>query len=151
MSAYEILAIIFTIIGLVISLISLVKSIKANKISQEANKVSQGEIELNIYQMINQTKKDVRDITLTIANKCDDKDILSQAFNSAIESNLNAYEEACAKYLDNKVDKECFKRNYSVEIRQLVENTKYKKYFDATTSPYKCILKVYNEWNDLES
>lgn len=76
MSAYEILAILFTILGLVISLISLVKSIKANKISQEANKVSQeankisqGEIELNIYQMINQTKKDVRDITLTIAKK----------------------------------------------------------------------------------
>lgn len=158
MSAYEILAILFTILGLVISLISLVKSIKANKISQEANKVSleankisQGEIELNIYQMINQTKKDVRDITLTIAKKSDDKDILSQAFNSAIESNLNAYEEACAKYLDNKVDKERFKRNYSVEIRQLVENTNYKKYFDATTSPYKCILKVYNEWNNLES
>ena len=101
--------------------------------------------------MINQTKKDVRDITLTIAKKSDDKDILSQAFNSAIESNLNAYEEACAKYLDNKVDKERFKRNYSVEIRQLVENTNYKKYFDATTSPYKCILKVYNEWNNLES
>ncbi|MEE1061730.1 MAG: hypothetical protein UH080_07955 [Ruminococcus sp.] len=151
MTAYEIISIVFTSLGFIISIISLVKSHKADKTSQTANRIAQGEIELNIHQMINQTKKDVRDITLTVAEKGNNTDILAQAFNSALESNLNAYDEACSKYLDNKVDKERFKRNYSVEIRQLVENKNYKKYFDANTSPYKCILKVYHEWNNLES
>ena len=96
------------------------------------------------------------DITVVIAEKCSNNDqdmkgVLTQALNTANERNLNAYEEACAKYLDNKVDKERFRKNYHIEIRQLVEDTNNKDKFDATTSPYKAILKVYKEWNDLEN
>lgn len=144
MQLYDVITIILATVSLIISIISLVKS-------NQANKVAQGEIEISINQMINQTKKDILDITLTIAEASDNKNILNHALKLARESNLNAYEEACAKYLDNKVDKERFKRNYSIEIRQLVENENYKRYFDANTSPYKCILKVYNDWNNLEA
>lgn len=80
-------------------------------------------------------------------NQNEMKEILSQALESAIEQNFNAYEEACAKYLDKKVDKERFKKNYIVEIRQLVERNPNKY---NTTSPYKATLRVYNEWNNLE-
>ena len=88
------------------------------------------------------------DISLLIADGS--KDILTQAFKSARELNMNAYDEACAKYLDNKVDKERFKRNYCIEIRRLVEDKNNSEFFNPTTSPYRCILKVYNEWNNLE-
>ena len=81
------------------------------------------------------------------ANKEEIEEALKQALKTAQEQNLNAYEEACAKYLDGKVDKERFKKNYSVEIRQLVE--KYSEKYGATT-PYKATIKVYNEWNNLE-
>lgn len=134
---------IIAIISLIISIVSLFKSHKANK-------VAEGEIEISIYQMINQTKKDVLDITLTIAKSSENNGILNHALKTARESNFNAYEEACAKYLDNKVDKERFKRNYHLEIRQLVTDENNKDYFDATTSAYRCILKVYNKWNNLE-
>lgn len=148
MSLYEIIAVFTSTIGLIISIISL---IKANK----AHKSAQGEIEINIHQLINQAKKDVMDATLIIAEKCSDNDqemkkILNQTFKAAVERSLNAYDEACAKYLDDKVDKERFKKNYHKEIRQLVENPNNKNKFDANTSPYKAILKVYKEWNDLE-
>ena len=134
--------------GLLISIISILRA-------NNAHKIAQGQIELSIHQLINQTKKDVMEISLKIADKCSDnsdqiKTVLTKAFNSAVEQNLNAYDEACAKYLDNKVDKERFKKNYHVEIRQLVENESYKDKFDSNTSPYKGILKVYREWNDLE-
>ena len=74
----------------------------------------------------------------------------SKHFDLAIENNLNAYEEACAKYLDNKVDKVRFKKTYISEIRQVVENVELKKYFDAVSSKYKAILKVYYEWENHE-
>lgn len=149
MSHYEIVAIVFSLIGLLISIISIVRA-------NSAHKIAQGQIELNIHQLLNQTKKDVMDITIVIAEKCSNDDqnmkgVLTQALNTANERNLNAYEEACAKYLDNKVDKERFKKNYHIEIRQLVEDDNNKNKFDATTSPYKAILKVYKEWNDLEN
>lgn len=149
MSPYEIVAIVFSSIGLLISIISIVRA-------NSAHKIAQGQIELNIHQLLNQTKKDVMDITIVIAEKCSNNDqdmkgVLTQALNTANERNLNAYEEACAKYLDNKVDKERFRKNYHIEIRQLVEDTNNKDKFDATTSPYKAILKVYKEWNDLEN
>ena len=95
------------------------------------------------------------DISLKVADSCTEdakskNSLLTKALNSAIEINLNAYEEACAKYIDNKVDKERFKKNYMVSIRQEVENPTNKERFNATTSPYKAILKVYAEWFNLE-
>ena len=145
MSVYEIIAIVISVFGIVLSVISLIKSNKADKISQ-------GQIELNIHQLISGTKKDVLDLTLMITEKLSPnqnemKDILNQALESALEQNFNAYEEACAKYLDKKVDKERFKKNYIVEIRRLVEQNPDKY---NTTSPYKATLKVYEEWNNLE-
>ena len=148
MTLYEIIAIAIAGLGLLISIFSFIRA-------NSAHKIAQGQIELSIHQLLNQTKKDVMEVSLKIADKCQNNStqmttVLTQALNSAIEQNLNAYDEACAKYLDNKVDKERFKKNYHVEIRQLVENQSYKDKFDPNTSPYKGILKVYREWNDLE-
>lgn len=50
MSVYEIIAIVISFIGIALSVISLTKAHKADKISQ-------GQIELNIHQLISGTKK----------------------------------------------------------------------------------------------
>lgn len=152
MTCYERTAIIVSVISVLISIVSIIFSYhaakKANSIAAEQKMISQGQIELEIHQMISQTKRDVLDIALKIQG--DQTGIVQQAFETAREMNLNAYDEACSKYLDGKVDKERFKKNYHVEIRQLVENTNNKDKFDAVTSKYKCILAVYDEWNNLE-
>lgn len=145
MSNYEILAIIFSSLSIFISIISFIVS---NVSNNRQKKISQGQVEIQINQMISNTKKELMDISLLIAEG--NKEILTQAFKSARELNMNAYDEACAKYLDNKVDKERFKRNYCVEIRRLVEDNNNSEFFNSTTSPYRCILKVYEEWNNLE-
>lgn len=149
MSTYDMVSLVMSVIGILISIISIA-------VAYNAHKISQGEIELNIHQLLNQTKKDVMDVYLIIAEKCSENDeemkkILNRALNTATERNLNAYEEVCAKYLDNKVDKDCFKKNYNIEIRQLVEDENNKDKFNATTSVYRAILRVYKEWNDLEN
>lgn len=108
MSPYEIVAVVISVISIIMSIISLRKAWKADKIAQ-------GQIEISIHQLINQTKKDVMDISVIIseklsANKEEIEEALKQALKTAQEQNLNAYEEACAKYLDGKVDKERFKK-----------------------------------------
>ncbi len=152
MTCYEKTAIIVSVISALVSIGSIIFSHcaakKANSIAAEQKMISQGQIELEIHQMISQTKRDVLDIALKIQGN--QMGIVQQAFETAREMNLNAYDEACSKYLDGKVDKERFKKNYHVEIRQLVENPNNKDKFDAVTSKYKCILAVYDEWNNLE-
>lgn len=153
MTKYELAAIIVASLSALFALGSVVfshlASKKANSIAAEQKMISQGQIELQIHQMISQTKKDLLEIALRVQDG--QADILKQAFETARELNLNAYDEACSKYLDKKVDRERFKRNYHVEIRQLVENPVNREKFDGVTSKYKCILKVYEEWNNLEN
>ena len=125
MTVYEIIAVIVSVIGLLVSIYSIIRA-------NNAHKIAQGQIELNIHQLLNQTKKDEMEISMMIAQKSSNNDetvkILKNALKSAMERTVNAYEEACAKYLDGKVDKERFKKNYHIEIRQLVEDNNYKKY-----------------------
>jgi hypothetical protein len=78
------------------------------------------------------------------------KAIYEQMFDSAQEDLRNAYEEACSRYRDGKVDKERFKRMYSTEIRQLVEDEAQKKEYDTISTRYECTVAVYKEWFQLE-
>lgn len=156
-------------------------SIKANELSQKNNLLAEADIEFQIASNIRETENRVSDISIELikykANKqytynesiedSDSKKVtgsdkkeksedkiecaIKLAYNTAVESNLNAYEEACAKYLDGKVDKDRFKKNYHRQIRRLIEDSKpLMKYFDKPSSAYRCILKVYNEWYNLE-
>ena len=114
MTCYEKTAIIVSVISALVSIGSIIFSHcaakKANSIAEEQKMISQGQIELEIHQMISQTKRDVLDIALKIQGN--QMGIVQQAFETAREMNLNAYDEACSKYLDGKVDKERFKKNY---------------------------------------
>lgn len=133
---------------------------EAEKATNIANRISNGQIELNIAALIIETENRTMDLSIEMAKYFKDNledyekkqlEFLKIAHDQAIESNLNAYEEACAKYLDEKTDKERFKRMYNVPIRRLLDGDELKKYFDPITSSFKCILKVYNEWNNLEN
>ena len=76
--------------------------------------------------------------------------VYTGVFKSAQEDLRNAYEEACSRYIDGKVDRERFKRMYFKEIRRLMEDEDQQEHFNKHDSSYKCIIKVYNEWYDLE-
>lgn len=155
--------ILLPLIAIIVSIIAICQSSKANTKSNEAtntaNKISAGQIELNISMLIKETENRVIDLAIAMSKYFKDNlsdsekkelEFLQNAYNQAVESNLNAYEEACAKYLDSKTDKERFKRMYYVPIRRLLENKELKEYFPAHNSSYKCILKVYDEWFNLE-
>lgn len=160
MSAYEWSSLIVSILSLLVAAYATYSSSKAKAKSEEANKSAEASVEISVLGAITSTKEKIMDCSESmeelLAKKnltADEKrllDLKQKRFNVAIENNLNAYEEACAKYLDNKIDKVRFQKNYVTEIRNLVENKNYEKYFDAVKSRYKAILKVYQEWNNYE-
>lgn len=171
MTSFEIISLSIAGVALVISILSYRRATQSDKVSaeavqkaenlaQQANALAMGNVELYMNERITHTKERVSDISLQMSpllaksSLTDDEENVKETFihnfNLAIENNINAYEEACTKYLDGKVDRERFRRNYRREVRQLVEDTAHKNYFDGVTSPYKAILKVYDEWENQE-
>jgi hypothetical protein len=71
-----------------------------------------------------------------------------------VEDWLNAYEEACAKYIDDKIDRKRFRQLYRREVRQICEASEerqaeiWKLLQPESTSSYSAIWKVYKEWKD---
>ena len=125
--------------------------------------IQHASVELEIRNSIENSKNQIQNLSLTYAplrakkekgTLSDDEEIIfelhSKALDSMIESMLNQYDDACAKYIDNKIDKSRFKKTYYKEISNIVENKDFKNYFDPTTSNYKPILLIYKEWFDLE-
>lgn len=126
---------------------------KYDKLQSEFSKLQSslaaGQVEIAIRSMISNARNNY----LVAAKECSDEkhSLKDTILSAALEDWLNAYDEACAKYLDDKIDKDRFKKMYSVEIRQIVENETTKSYYNSVSTRYKATLKVYNEWNDLEN
>ena len=76
-----------------------------------------------------------------------DDTVFQGIYASLTEDVLNAYDEACAKYNDKKVDRERFKKMYFHEIRQLVEDEDLSDKYNSVSSRYTATLKVYKEWH----
>ncbi|MCG8828982.1 hypothetical protein G1J88_11385 [Tenacibaculum dicentrarchi] len=159
---------LFAFGSLIVAIIALVKS---NLFSQNSmnkseiqNLISMGNLELSTSERISNSRDKVGDITMIMSpliskkksgNLTSDEvftlEAQTKVLDSAIENNINAYEEACSKYIDGKIDRERFKKSYNTEIRQLVENANLNSsYFNPLTSKFKAILKIYDEWNNLE-
>jgi hypothetical protein len=71
--------------------------------------------------------------------------------DTAIEDLLNTYNEACQKYMDGKVDKIRFKKNYFHEIRNVVTNAEFSDRFNPITSMFQATITVYNEWHNVQA
>jgi hypothetical protein len=156
--------------SLIIAIISSYLSIRVQKI---ANLISAGEIEKSIRDLISQARRNMEDRSLYFMKlrmelrhetmvREDRENLMNNAievairtYKSAVEDWLNAYEEACAKYLDGKIDKERFYKTYRHEIKNIVEVNKdneemYSLIHPEGTSHYKAIWKVYKNWEPKE-
>lgn len=118
----------------VLSLVSFLRS----------NAYTKGQIEIAVRNMISAARSQFYGISTTLPQ---DKVLAERLLNAAREDWLNAYDEACAKYIDGKIDRERFRKLYVNEIKDCVEQ--FSGEFGITTR-YQAIRAVYNEWNDLE-
>lgn len=76
--------------------------------------------------------------------------IYTKLMDSVLEDCLNAFDEACTKYIDGKIDKTRFKKTYFDEIRQLVENKAFNDKYSGPQTKYEATVKVYKEWKNRE-
>lgn len=138
-------------------------SSSANEIAKENLNLQNGMVELEMRQAVENAKSKVSEISMIMApfvskeksNELPESDketleIYRKNFNASVQTLMNTYDDACSKYIDGKVDKIRFKKNYKYEIRNLLEDKELKEYFDPLTSRYKPILIVYAEWENME-
>ncbi len=124
------------ILGLVLSAISFIRT----------NAYTKGTVEIYIRNMISTARNNQNQIIIQIQNISDDQ-LKTDLLESSIEDLLNAYDEACAKYNDRKVDKKRFRMLYTTEILDVY---KENKDFIKETENFKALEKVYNEFTNKE-
>ena len=164
----KVIAIVISVFSLIVSIVSVIfarkSSTKANDIASDNLRLQHGLVELELSQAIEGSKAKINELGVIMApfvakrnkgtlseEEQETLKIYDKNLNAYIQSLLNTYDAACSKYIDGKLDKVRFKKNYQVEIRNLLENDELKEYFDPITSRYKPILVVYNEWENSET
>ena len=113
------LSIISTILSALAFLFSIYTFVKNKKLTQRTNELSeiqaktgQGQLEIQLRELINAASHEITYYGVEL-EKNPTSNILIRSFESAEEQYRNAYEEACSKYLDGKIDKERFEKMYS--------------------------------------
>jgi len=135
----------------------------ANTFADKANEISIGQTETALREQIALARQRMEDIVLKLQEvlRGREKDKLSQeelnhltlvekSWNSTVEGYLNAYEDACGKFIDNKIDPKRFKKMYIEEIRNICdpEREAYKRHMHPeATSKFEAIWKTYKEWH----
>ena len=102
------------------------------------NQKTNAQVELEIKKMIDEKKQKVNDQEPDFSSKID----------NLIEEELNAYDKACALYLDKKVDKKRFKKDYYYEICKIFEDKNMQDVgkLNDKNCRYNNIIEVYNKW-----
>ena len=72
--------------------------------------------------------------------------VTQKAYFTAEEMYRNAYEDACAKYLDRKIDVERFEKMYKQEIYKLVNDPQQKEFYATNQTTYASTVAVYKNW-----
>ena len=159
MTPYEIVAVVISGIAIVATVINIIFYFRLtqeyNCLVKEQNKIAQGQAETSMRELIMTARHNVETVAEKVAGQDkgtpeEVKAIYEQMFDSAQEDLRNVYEEACSRYRDGKVDKKRFKRMYSNEIKQIVEDPVQKVKYDTISTRYECTVTVYKEWFQLE-
>lgn len=142
MDNYQLITSILSAISIVISLLAFLNSLYSKKISQ-------GQIELQIHQHICESENNLLNVMIK-EKDFTDKQYFSEILKISLQFHLNAYEEACSKYIDKKIDRKRFKKNYYAPICNIVKCGSYDDFLEVKKTNYHALLKVYNEWINLE-
>lgn len=156
MDAKEILTLIGTVVSVVFGVISVIAAFASRSIAT-------GQAETGLRAAIRMTRQAVRDLNLQVEEIIDGKTEsawnaeqkrrlkgIGPAIREAVEDNLNAYEDACAKYLDGKIDRSRFKKTYIEEIRNLCKEKAGiigEFMHPEGASNFQAIWKVYRQWH----
>jgi hypothetical protein len=134
----------------------------ANNHAERANDISIGQTETALREQIAIARQRMEDVGFKLQEVLSGRsrkeltpeetkhlEFVEKSWNSAVEGYLNAYEDACGKFLDKKIDPVRFKRIYIEEVRNIC-NPKRESYarhmHPDATSKFEAIWKVHKEW-----
>ncbi|MCM1046782.1 MAG: hypothetical protein NC417_14860 [Candidatus Gastranaerophilales bacterium] len=145
----NIFSLIISFCSFIISAINLYMYIKLttryNDMVSTQTLTAQGAFETQIRSLISDATKELTHYAVEL-QKNSDNTILQQAYFTAEEQYRNAYEEACGKYIDGKIDKVRFEKLYKQEIYKLVNDDNQKNFYATNQSTYASTISVYKEW-----
>ena len=118
---------------------------KANKMSDIQTLTAQGALESQLRAAISDAYMRIAEMAVTLAKDPGNEE-LQRIYKSTEELYRNAYEDACDKYLEGKVDTDSFKTMYYLEIKRLVDEKPHSEVYASNRMIYKCTLKVHEKW-----
>lgn len=145
----DVVSLVVSIISLGISIANLVMYIilthKYNSMVKTQTLTAQGAFETQIRSFISDATKNLNYYAVKLSRD-PSNEILQTAYFNAEEQYRNAYEDACAKYIDGKIDKKRFEKMYKQEINQLVNDPKQKEYYATNQTTFSSTISVWKEW-----
>lgn len=118
------------IITLILGIASFITACSTILLSFKYNKLVQAQVEMQIRERITYARTRYEDLIINHNKELNDE-LIKMVYESTKEEFLNAYDEACQKYLDGKVDKERFKKSYFIEIQSIVKSVDFKQKYDT--------------------
>ena len=118
---------------------------KYNEMTKTQTSTAQGAIETQVRNSISDATKEVLHYATEVEKNPSSK-VTQKAYFTAEEMYRNAYEDACAKYLDRKIDVERFEKMYKQEIYKLVNDPQQKEFYATNQTTYASTVAVYKNW-----
>lgn len=126
---------------------------------------SLGDSEIKTFEMIAKAEKDFAEFNASIVDEYDafqlDKKNDGKEYELTkgkaslrgfyTDSVLNAYEIACQRYLDGKLDRARFSKTYAARLKKLCSNVAYKETINNKDFNFSALTKVNKQLNDPEN
>ncbi|HBC9086178.1 TPA: hypothetical protein ACPUJE_003019 [Klebsiella pneumoniae] len=129
---------------------ALIKADEAHSTQKAALSLQEAALESQITSSIATAAGMVQQAALALSNIAESAHnygIFKKNYTTAQEVWLNAHDQACMSYREDKLNKGTFKKTYQVPIRSIVESEDLEHFFNpADSSKYQSILNVYREW-----
>jgi hypothetical protein len=128
---------------------------EANLIASEAKDTAVSDLEITVDERLQASDEVLRfanEIALLLnkqhRSNADEARLsdLERLLPAHIEKQLNRWEQSCVLYLQGRLNRDRFKQLYRASLRATVEASFNQKYLVPPTTPYRNIIRVYDEW-----
>lgn len=144
--------------GAIVSSVSATIAIVGAYMTVRRDRNSTGDSEIKMFELISKSETELVLFSVQIKKEKDSsseeykmKDADRIKLNFLVENLLNAYDIACQRYLDSKLDRKRFEKTYSARIEKLCRNPLYVPIIEANKIQYSALIKSNIIINDLEN
>lgn len=143
--------------GVVISSVSAGITVFSARMALKRDNNSLGDSEIKLFEHITACESKLVDFNVGLKKEADMggenyriDDADDKKLQFLIECVLNAYDIACQRYIDGKLDKQRFRKTYSARISKVCNSALYRPVISTSGLHYSALSRVNVELNDPE-